>query len=139
MALTIRFGLARLLHCMDVSALVGTTDGSFLVRKRLKKGGGTFDDEFILTVVFKVCQTLGSHTSFLKLTYALNCWPWAAEIYNNDSLLVAVSHCFPPFVRASVAPGGRGTARPLFSCACIHAVVFSYVCINPLPVINVQS
>jgi hypothetical protein len=35
------------------AALVGTTDGSFLVRQRLKKGGGAFDNEFILTVVFK--------------------------------------------------------------------------------------
>eukprot|EP00037_Helgoeca_nana_P020524 m.203988 g.203988 ORF g.203988 m.203988 type:complete len:550 (-) comp25299_c0_seq3:1931-3580(-) len=33
--------------------LVGTEDGTFLVRNRLKKGGGIVEDEFVLTVVFK--------------------------------------------------------------------------------------
>lgn len=39
---------------VQLAGLVGTEDGTFLVRNRLKKGGGIVEDEFVLTVVFKV-------------------------------------------------------------------------------------
>jgi hypothetical protein len=53
MAATSLTSTATSLPRLTDTALVGTTDGSFLVRQRLKKGGGAFDNEFILTVVFK--------------------------------------------------------------------------------------
>jgi len=37
----------------DAESLVGTADGTFLVRRRPAKGGGVVEDEFVLTVVFK--------------------------------------------------------------------------------------
>lgn len=38
-------------HC---AGLVGNQDGTFLVRLRAKKNGGTYEGEYILTVVYKV-------------------------------------------------------------------------------------